>query len=82
MVFGLSKKGVVTMLYNKMNLYEIYKPGYEKLKCYPINVKRRKKTYNFEVYESYDAISTFYIDDLGRKRVFVNMEELERMLVI
>lgn len=70
------------MLHSKTNLYEIYNTGYEKLKWYPINVKRGKRTYNFEVYESYDAISVFYIDNLGRKHTIVNNDELEMMLIL
>ncbi|EOS8268423.1 hypothetical protein ABTI76_000996 [Bacillus cereus] len=55
---------------------------YEKLKWYPVSVKRGKKTFNFELYESCCVISVFYIDELCRKRAIVSMEELEMMLVI
>lgn len=35
------------MVHEQSDLYEISMSGYEKLKLYPINVKRGKKTFNF-----------------------------------
>lgn len=63
------------------SLYEISMPGYEILKWYPIEVKRGKETFQFEVYRSDNEISVFYIDELGRKRTITSMEELEMMLL-
>ncbi|MEB9506852.1 hypothetical protein P4J13_23245 [Bacillus anthracis] len=63
-------------------LYEISIPGYEKLKWYPIEVKRGKQTFQFEVYRSDNEISVFYIDELGRKRAVASTEELSVMLVV
>lgn len=63
-------------------LYEISMPGYEKLKWYPIEVKRGKQTFQFEVYQSDEGISVFYIDKLGRKRAVTSTEELMLMLVV
>ncbi|MEB9507278.1 hypothetical protein P4J13_25440 [Bacillus anthracis] len=70
------------MAFEQSDLYEISMSEYEKLKWYPVSVKRGKKTFNFEVYESCCVISVFYIDELCRKRAIVSMEELEMMLVI
>ena len=70
------------MVHKKSNLYEISVFGYEKLKWYSINVKRWKRTFTFEVNESSGAISIFYIDELGRKRAIVSMDELEMLLVM
>lgn len=63
-------------------LYEISMPGYEELKWYPIEVKRGKQTFHFEVYRSGDELSVFYIDELGRKRAVTSTEELTLMLVV
>ncbi|PFZ19114.1 hypothetical protein COL66_29480 [Bacillus wiedmannii] len=57
-------------------------PVYEELKWYPIEVKRGKQTFHFEVYRSDNEISVFYIDELGRKRAVTSTEELALMLVI
>ncbi|WP_257132886.1 hypothetical protein [Bacillus wiedmannii] len=64
------------------SLYEISMPGYEELKWYPIEVKRGKQTFHFEVYRSSNELSVFYIDELGRKRVVTSTEELVMMLVV
>ncbi|PHD56217.1 hypothetical protein COF57_28025 [Bacillus wiedmannii] len=56
-------------------------PGYEELKWYPIEVKRGKRTFQFEVYRSGNEISVFYIDELGRKRAVTSTEELTLMLL-
>lgn len=63
-------------------LYEISMPGYEELKWYPIEVKRGKQIFKFEVYRSFNEISVFYIDELGRKRTIISTEELVMMLVV
>lgn len=63
-------------------LYEISMPGYEKLRWYPIEVKRGKQTFQFEVYRSDNEISVFYIDELGRKRAVISTEELTMMLLV
>lgn len=63
-------------------LYEISMPGFEKLKWYPIEVKRGKQTFHFEVYCSGNELSVFYIDELGRKRAVTSTEELTWMLVV
>ncbi|WP_164876579.1 hypothetical protein [Bacillus cereus] len=63
-------------------LYEISMPGYEALQWYPIEVRRGKQTFQFEVYRSDNEISVFYIDELGRKRVVTSTEELVMMLVV
>ncbi|MEK4780344.1 hypothetical protein NST86_29215 [Bacillus sp. FSL L8-0199] len=65
-----------------LGLYELSMPGYEKLKWYPIEVKRGKQTFQFKVYRLDKIISVFYIDELGRKRVLTSMEELTMMLVV
>ncbi|MGG0150693.1 hypothetical protein [Bacillus mycoides] len=65
-----------------LGLYEISMPGYEKLKWYPIEVKRGKQTFHFEVYRSGNEIFVFYIDELGRKRAVTSTEELTMMLVV
>ncbi|EJQ49865.1 hypothetical protein ACIQ7P_08425 [Bacillus wiedmannii] len=57
-------------------------PGYEELKWYPIEVKRGKQTFQFEVYRSDNEISVFYIGELGRKREITSTEELAMMLVV
>ncbi|PEC58484.1 hypothetical protein CN556_24715 [Bacillus wiedmannii] len=57
-------------------------PGYEALKWYPIEVKRGKQTFHFEVYRSDNEISVFYIDELGRKRAITSTEELTLMLLV
>jgi hypothetical protein len=57
-------------------------PGYEELKWYPIEVKRGKQTFQFEVYCSDNEISVFYIDELGQKRAVTSTEELTLMLVV
>ncbi|OKA34695.1 hypothetical protein BJR07_22790 [Bacillus cereus] len=57
-------------------------PGYEILKWCPIEVKRGKQTFQFEVYRSDNEISVFYIDELGRKRAIASTEELTLMLVV
>ncbi|PEA74661.1 hypothetical protein CON92_28715 [Bacillus wiedmannii] len=57
-------------------------PGYEELKWYPIEVKRGKQTFQFEVYRSDNETSVFYIDELGRKRVVTSTEELTVMLLV
>ncbi|RWQ72745.1 hypothetical protein DR116_0018505 [Bacillus cereus] len=57
-------------------------PGYEALQWYPIEVRRGKQTFQFEVYRSDNEISVFYIDELGRKRVVTSTEELVMMLVV
>ncbi|PFC85556.1 hypothetical protein CN272_20985 [Bacillus anthracis] len=57
-------------------------PGYEVLQWYPIEVKRGKQTFQFEVYRSDNEISVFYIDELGRKRAVTSTEELTLMLVV
>ncbi|MBF7156027.1 hypothetical protein IWA68_26150 [Bacillus albus] len=57
-------------------------PGYEELKWYPIEVKRGKQIFKFEVYRSFNEISVFYIDELGRKRTIISTEELVMMLVV
>lgn len=62
-------------------LYGISMPGYEELKWYPIEVKRGKQIFQFEVYRSDNEISVFLIDELGRKRTITSMEELEMMLL-
>lgn len=41
------------------SLYEISMPGYEELKWYPIEVKRGKQTFQFEVYRSDNGISVY-----------------------
>ncbi|WP_240514129.1 hypothetical protein [Bacillus wiedmannii] len=64
------------------SLYEISMPGYEELKWYPIEVKRGKQTFQFEVYRSDNETSVFYIDELGRKRVVTSTEELTVMLLV
>ncbi|MEK4609728.1 hypothetical protein, partial [Bacillus sp. FSL K6-0067] len=64
------------------SLYEISMPGYEELKWYPIEVKRGKQTFQFEVYRSDNETSIFYIDELGRKRAVTSTEELMMMLVV
>ncbi|KAA0766479.1 hypothetical protein DN410_02790 [Bacillus sp. SH5-2] len=56
--------------------------GYEELKWYPIEVKRGKQTFHFEVYRSGNELSVFYIDELGRKRAVTSTEELTLMLVV
>ncbi|WP_231122465.1 hypothetical protein [Bacillus thuringiensis] len=58
-----------------LGLYELSMSGYEKLKWYPIEVKRGKQTFQFKVYRPDKIISVFYIDELGRKRVLTSMEE-------
>ncbi|WP_255256227.1 hypothetical protein [Bacillus wiedmannii] len=63
-------------------LYELSMPGYEELKWYPIEVKRGKQTFQFEVYRSDNEISVFYIDELGRKRAVISTEELTLMLLV
>ncbi|WP_178379426.1 hypothetical protein [Bacillus cereus] len=45
-------------------------------------MKRWKRTFTFEANESCGAISIFYIDELGRKRAIVSMDELEMLLVM
>ncbi|MFB5588451.1 hypothetical protein ACE41I_17315 [Bacillus cereus] len=63
-------------------LYEISMPRYEVLQWYPIEVKRGKQIFKFEVYRSDNEISVFYIDELGRKRAVTSTEELVMMLVV
>ncbi|PEU21392.1 hypothetical protein CN526_27285 [Bacillus wiedmannii] len=57
-------------------------PGYEELKWYPIEVKRGKQMFHFEVYRSDNETSVFYIDELGRKRAVTSTEELTLMLLV
>ncbi|CAI8951379.1 MULTISPECIES: hypothetical protein [Bacillus] len=64
------------------DLYEISMPGCQELMWYPVEVKRGKQIFTFEIYRACDTISVFYMDELGRKRAVVGMEELEMMLVI
>ncbi|MEH7456348.1 hypothetical protein V7183_03705 [Bacillus sp. JJ1127] len=64
------------------NLYEISMSDGQELMWYPVEVKRGKKTSMFEIYQACDTVSVFYMDELGRKRAIVGMEELETMLVL
>ncbi|MEH7463817.1 hypothetical protein V7166_17520 [Bacillus thuringiensis] len=65
------------------NLYEISMPVYEELLWYPVEVKRGKKVFKFEIYRACDSsLSVFYVDELERQRAVVSMEELEMMLVM
>lgn len=50
-------------------------PGYETLQWYPIEVKRGKQTFRFEVHRSDNEIFEFYIDELGWKRAVTSTEE-------
>lgn len=63
-------------------LYKISMPGYGELKWCPIEVKRGKQTFQFEVYRSDNEIFIFYIDELGRKRTVTSTEDLATMLLV
>ncbi|UTG84541.1 hypothetical protein [Bacillus paranthracis] len=71
------------MLQPYSHLCEIAMSGYEELLWYPIQVKRGKRIFKFEIYRTNDnSFSVFYVDELERKRAVVSMDELEMMIVV
>ncbi|WP_176524438.1 MULTISPECIES: hypothetical protein [Bacillus] len=64
------------------SLYKISISDGQELMWYHADVKRGNNVFTFEIYRAIDTVSVFYVDELGRKRAIVDLEELETMLVL
>ncbi|PGZ14682.1 hypothetical protein [Bacillus cereus] len=69
------------MMKVQSNLYEIWMAGPQELIQYHADIKRGKNVFAFEIYQTSNTISVFYIDQFGRQQMIASSREMLMMLM-
>ncbi|WP_170958137.1 hypothetical protein [Bacillus sp. AFS019443] len=69
------------MVHSQANLYEISMSDGQELMWYHAVVKRGDDVFTFEIYQTCDVLSVFYVDQAGKRQMIASVEDMLTALV-